>query len=323
MSVPTPSASEHPHGDHAPGGDHSSPGSEHRLRRARRRGPGPLPTPARRDRRPSPTPDTRPTRTPRPEPAGRPERDLAAGDWQISDLVAAGVLDTVPGDPPVPVSVWRATGPDDPPASPGQIFTGLTTRLAQMLLAIWTDPGEMVIDTTDDPAVQAAADAGARTYLTLHLPTTRQQGADLRGKAALILLRWPPTSPPPEHRPEPAQDTPHDQSTVSAMEDRRPGSPAPIAGLVLAACRDLLCPDGHTVVILAPPAGGRLYRDYAREVVPAARQAGLGYLQHLVVISSHPQPTAPGTDWLAHPRAHIDLLVFVLRATSPSTGGRA
>jgi hypothetical protein len=291
MSVPTPSGSEHPHGDHAPGGEHSSRVSDHRLRRTRRRGPGPLPTPARRYRPPSHPPDAEPT----PGPGGHPEHDLAAGEWQICDLVAAGVLDTVPGDPPVPVSVWRATGPDDPPPSPGQIFTGLTTRLAQMLLAIWTDPGETVIDTTADTAVQAAAESGARTYLARHLPTTQQQVADLRGNAALILLRWPPT-PQPEHRPEPAQDTapgqPPDQSMVSATEDQAARSSASGPGSVLGACRQLLCPDGHTIVILAPPSGGRLDRDYAREVIPAARAAGLGYLQHLVVITSHPQPVS-------------------------------
>ena len=309
MSLPPISDSDQPDNKGRTPRDHRDP---HRDRRQHYRGPGPVPGAAHREHRPAHGGDTA-------HPPGRTHRRSGdhAGRWEISDLVAAGVLDAVPGDPPVPVSVWRATGPDDPPVAPETIFAGLTTRLARMILAIWTDPGQIVIDTTADPAVRAATESGGRTYLPLTLPPSPLHDADLAGQAALILLRWPPPAPQPGTGPVPAPVGTADQRSTPPPSDEDTPHDAP--DLILQSCRDLLAPDGHTVVILAPPTG-RHYRDYARDVIPAARAAGLGYLQHLVVITSDAQPTAPGTDWLAHPRAHVDLLVFVLRAAAHPSG---
>jgi len=251
-----------------------------------------------------------PATTPKPSPPAsiRPVKKQEAdpGDgWEITDLIAAGLLDVVPGDPPVPVSVWRATGSQEPPTSPATLYRGLTPRLAARLLAIYTDPGQTVVDTTSDPAVAGAAGAGARRYLNLPLPPSRRM-PDLSGQVALILLRWP--------------------STGSRLRHDGDGE-HPDTQPKLQACADLLHADGHTVVILAPPAGAA-YHDHARTIIPAARQAGLGYLQHLVIITTPTdQPTpasqaepAPaetpdsGPDAaFARTQAHLDLLVFILR----------
>ena len=71
---------------------------------------------------------------------------------------------------------------------------------------------------------------------------------------------------------------------------------------------------GPETVSAAPPEGDAALGYCRKNIVPAARSVGLGYLQHLVVITSDTNPTVAGTDWLAHPRAHVDLLVFVIRA---------
>lgn len=230
--------------------------------------------------------------------------------WEIADLIATGVLDVVPGDPPVPVSVWRATGPQDPPASPAALYRGLTPQLAARLVTLYTDPGQVVIDCTGDPAIAGAAGAGGRAYRAFDLPDVDLLRHERSGDVGLILLRWPPPSAP-----------------TASVEGAGTG-PDPQA--VLEACAALLCADGHTVVILAPPTGG-IYRDYARTIIPAARLAGLGYLQHVVVITldTDPPPTPPpparqkrgqkaaGSSAPGGPasrdQGHLDLLVFILR----------
>jgi hypothetical protein len=257
---------------------HSDKG--HQDRRTQRQAPGPLPVPS----------------------AGR-ERSL--DEWESADLVAAGVLDTVPGDPPVPVSVWRATGPDAPSVSPHTARAGFSARLAGMLLAIWTDVGDNVIDATADPAVEGAAYAGGRRYRTLELPPPPQQVRDLSGQVALILLRWPP-APPPRTNSGPAtmltaplEGSDRDRAQVPdgeagpAPADTR--SSARAARRSLGACREMLSSNGHTVVILAPPAGG-VYRGYARQIIHVARDAGLGYLQHIVLVTSDYCRRRPNTD---------------------------
>jgi hypothetical protein len=229
--------------------------------------------------------------------------------WQIADLVAAGILDAVPGDPPIPISVWRAAGPTDLPETPASVFARLTPRLAAILLAVYTDVGDTLIDTTRSPVLEGAAGASGRRYLALDLPSQNpDEHQHLEGKAGLILLRWPPTGPfqAPSGTSHPGDD---------GMPDPHP---------VLHACRDLLSTHGHTMVFLAPPVG--TYRDHARSLIPAAAAVGLGYLQHIVVVTaidppptSQP-PTATPPRMLA--REHLDLLVFILRPRA-IRGGRS
>jgi hypothetical protein len=60
-------------------------------------------------------------------------------------------LDLVPGDPPVPITVWR-TAEDDHDQHPV-----LGPRLARRLVAAYSLPGEVVLDVTDGHALAAAA----------------------------------------------------------------------------------------------------------------------------------------------------------------------
>src|SRR5262245_36022672 len=84
-------------------------------------------------------------------------------------------IDVVPGDPPVPITVWR------PPAA----ATGMSDRLAARLLAAYSRDGDTVYDATADPAfARTAATAGRRTV------TRAARGTgDL---ASLALAGWPP-----------------------------------------------------------------------------------------------------------------------------------
>jgi hypothetical protein len=294
--MPSPTSPRPEHFPDAPGETHPTNHSRIRRRPFPRR---PYGSPHGQQPEPTPAPQTTTN------PARRPGESGSADEgWEIADLIAAGVLDVVPGDPPVPVSVWRATPAQDAPVSPAALYRGLTPSLAARLLAIYTDPGQTVIDITGDPAIAGAAGAGARRYLSFDLADVDLAARDLRGDVGLILLRWPPLTPP---------------ATVPG----RGAGPDPRA--VLEACAALLGADGHTVVILAPPSGG-VYRDYARTIIPTARRAGLGYLQHVVVITidtisprtstrrTHTDATV-GENASASPpvQEHLDLLVFILR----------
>jgi len=86
-------------------------------------------------------------------------------------------LDLVPGDPPVPITVWRT-----PAASP----TGMSDRLAARLLAAYSRRGDAVHDATADPEFARAMTAADRR----RLPRAPRDGepADL---AALVLTGWP------------------------------------------------------------------------------------------------------------------------------------
>jgi hypothetical protein len=265
-----------------------------------------------------------PTKSPPlfPEPDEPDRPPLAAdppgpGAWEVADLIAAGVLDAVPGDPPVPISVWRAHGPNDPPSSPLSLFDGLTPRLAAMLIATYTSPGQSVIDMTGDLAVEGAAGAGGRIYRRVDRPPTDQQRRDLAHAANLVLLRWPP---PPTLAPNPGTPRPAANPGVCGgapgQSYRRRHRTTPDPSAVLGLCRELLAESAHTIVILTPPPTGA-YRDHARSIIPAANRAGLGYLQHLVIVTTPFDellaPPRPPTEDMVMIRSHLDLLVFVLR----------
>src|SRR5438034_7137550 len=65
-------------------------------------------------------------------------------------------IDLVAGDPPVPLTVWRT------PSGVGQ--ASISPRLADRLIAAYSQPGEAVVDLTEDHALAAAATAGGRRH---------------------------------------------------------------------------------------------------------------------------------------------------------------
>jgi hypothetical protein len=102
-----------------------------------------------------------------------PRPDVAA------DLTEHPDVDLVPGDPPVPITVWRT------PAGDG----GLSPRLAARLLAAYTRAGDVVFDATTDPVLAQAADTAVRRY-TSHA-TRPAADADPDASAALVVATWP------------------------------------------------------------------------------------------------------------------------------------
>src|SRR3954468_11663319 len=66
------------------------------------------------------------------------------------------LTDLVPGAPPVPITVWRTPAGDDRASIP--------TRLGQRLVAAYSQPGEVVVDLTDDHALTDAARHGRRRH---------------------------------------------------------------------------------------------------------------------------------------------------------------
>jgi len=233
-------------------------------------------------------PDRDPTTSPTPDSEG-------SDPLALTGLVAAGALDVVPGDPPVPISVWRVAGVNWP-ANSGAAH-GLTPRLAALLIGSYTRRGDTVVDLTSDPTIAGAAGAGARTYLPATDLDEMAALDHVAGRARLVVLRWP--------RPD------VDATSATAVTDLFTG------------CRRLLARDGYTVVVLTPTPPGTPYVEHARLVIPAAHRAGLGYLQHIVAVTAPiagerpPRAAAPADAATlraaTHVRVHLDLLVFVLR----------
>jgi len=229
-------------------------------------------------------------------PAANPEPDAdSTAPLSLHELVAAGAIDVVPGDPPVPITVWRIagthrTGQHDAP--------GLDPQAAGLLVGLSTQPGDTLIDLSADPAVAGAAGAGARRYLPANNPADPTRLGHVAGTARLVLLRWPSPA-------DPAGEV----------------SDAELIDL-LYGCRRLLAADGCVIAALTPPPRTG-YVDYARRLIPAAHRAGLGYLQHIIVVAApipgHPQPrhgspAAPATLRAAtHLAVQANLLAFVLR----------
>jgi hypothetical protein len=86
-------------------------------------------------------------------------------------------VDVVPGDPPVPITVWRT------PAAEAGV---MSTRLAARLLAAYTRRGDTVHDATFDPEfARAVTAAGCQVSRW----TGRRDGPT--GLCALVLAGWP------------------------------------------------------------------------------------------------------------------------------------
>ena len=243
------------------------------------------------------TPPKRPS-----TPTARPSVPPATSDpFGLADLLARGILDELPGNPPIPIKEWRINDTDD--------GGGLTIRTALLLVALYTRPGDTIVSLGNDPALAGAA--GCK-YVPVAHPADLADLDHVAGSVGLIVLRWPPPPTPNSRRPP----------------ERRPA--AVVSGLadLFTACRLLLNRDGFTIVALTPAVDGPDYVEQARQLIPAGRQAGLGWLQHIVAItgagpSSARSGMATRTDWTTgHPASNtpiaVDLLVFVIRGFSPS-----
>jgi hypothetical protein len=179
-------------------------------------------------------------------------------------------IDLVPGDPPVPITVWRT-----PAADP---TGGMSPRLAARLLSAYSRRGDAVHDATADPVFAQAINAAGRHRAFAH-----------RGEpAALVLTGWPPA----DTRVDPVimlgalRRRLDDGGVVVALITHSGGAAQPIeAGpLVRAAGQARLSYLRHIVAVHAPTAGER--------------------------IEPGPSDLAAAPVAFRHPRVHTDLLVF-------------
>jgi hypothetical protein len=227
---------------------------------------------------------------------------------------APGDIDVVPGDPPVPLNTWRVAHPDRPDGY--RLSDGLTPKLAALMVYFYARHGDTILAIGHDPALAGAAGAAGYNYLTVDDPADLADLDHVAGTVGLLVLRWPPTDPNPTSDPHrntgdgtarPASST---ETSTAALTD------------LFTACRILLARDGYTIVTLTPASTGENYLAYAHQLIPAARRAELGLIQHIVaitadVVEDHLDVPATPTDATTRPPedvvVHLDLLVLVIR----------
>ncbi|GLL08328.1 hypothetical protein GCM10017581_100890 [Dactylosporangium matsuzakiense] len=251
------------------------------------------------DERRRPDPDT----PHRPAAQQDPSRDLRNltttehGDpLTLSNLIASGDIDVVPGGPPVPIAVWRVADADGRWGH--HQADALSPRLAALLVGVHTRPGDTIVSIGDDPALAGAAGAGGRVYRSVSRADDLASLDHVAGTVALIVLPWPPA---------------HQTGTISRQS---------LVGM-FTVCRRLMNPGGCTIVALAALPPGQTFVQHSGGLIPAAHTAGLGWLQHIVAITAPivgqhiTWKAAPANPAMlraaAHLRVQLDLFVFTIR----------
>ncbi|MER7282595.1 hypothetical protein ABT369_50005 [Dactylosporangium sp. NPDC000244] len=214
----------------------------------------------------------------------------------MSELIASGDIEVVPGDPPVPIAVWRVADVDVRWGH--RRADALSPRLAALLVGVHTRTGDTIVSVGHDLALAGAAGAGGRSYRSVAHPDQLAGLDQAAGTVALIVLPWPLADQPGGMRRE----------SLIAM---------------FGACRRLMSPDGCTIVALAGLPPDQTFVEHSSALIPAAHQAGLGWLQHIVAITAPivgqriTWRTAPADPAMlrtaAHLTVHLDLFVFVAR----------
>ena len=293
-----------------------------------------------------------------------PRRAHTPPDTPPPATPGAAAIDLVAGDPPVPITVWRT------PSGDGQ--ASVPFRLAQRLVSAYSRPGEVVIDVTDDHALADAAGHGGRRHHpgwftdastliigpptpptslpTVHTrddhpvspPVRRRRRGEVDPPE---ITAWfgddltDPHLPPAGGSPQAAADTVHGATSLvvtcwplhAAGARNRTRLRSLLRGGVA-----LLRPGGCLVLIVRAPAEAPASPQDFGPLVDAARDAGLGYLQHIVAVRADvegDQFTYYATDAelqalatsgqlpVAHVPVHANLLVFTPRQSGSGTGG--
>jgi hypothetical protein len=198
-----------------------------------------------------------------------PEADRA---WGLSSEWA---VDFLPGEPPVRVSRTLAQAPADPPTGEAEIFTGLTPRVAALLVISYTRPGDIVLDATADLAVEGTATAGSRQYHR-RAPDPDLTSEPVHGgsRASLVVLAWPTE----------LSSTRVGDATRQAREEAALES-------TLVAGRKWGTPDAHLVVVAGPSSQGS-YRDRALALMRSVRTTGGGRLRQIILVEHGPSDDA-------------------------------
>jgi hypothetical protein len=140
------------------------------------------------------------------------------------------------------------------------------------------------------------------------------------GTVQLIMLPWPPAA------------SGRTGTTVSGTAVSGPAVSGPamdVEAMVdrFTACRVLLAADGYTIVAVPPVTAANVAHLW--QLVPAARKAGLGWVEQIVAITADINGDRLDVPAAADDRAtlrladdltlHIDLYVFVIRGNSASS----
>ncbi|GAB1644232.1 hypothetical protein [Krasilnikovia sp. MM14-A1259] len=226
------------------------------------------------------------------------------------------LIDAVPGDTPVPITVWRTARTQQDMLRP------VSARLAYRLVSAYSRAGEAVVDLTDGHALTAACQAGRRRHhpgwftdassLIIGPSTLRGDISTQTGNAGDPPVHEDGRVEPPELPAwfgddltdplasaddptagpiEPLADGASVQartSLVVAMWPLHDGDAANRVRLawLLTACTRLLRPGGCLVlVVAAPEQTATAPQDFSR-ISTAAASVGLGYLQHIVAVDA-------------------------------------
>jgi hypothetical protein len=177
----------------------------------------------------------------------QPTRPTVDGQPAWARRAPVAGIDVVPGDPPVPLSVWYR-------ADPG----GGRRDLARQIVDSYSDPGQVVLDFDADACLHAAALAAGRVYLSL--PRIR---IDVAGTGVdLIVVRWP----------RPRRDI--RASSQTAEHD------------LASALRSMLAAAGHAVIVFDSPPPGVLHAAQAAPLIDAAAHVGLGHRQNVIYLDT-------------------------------------
>lgn len=214
--------------------------------------------------------------------------------YTVAELVATGDADG--GTGPVPVTVWRIAQSRLVTGDPGDDVT-FEAHLAGMIVAFYSQPGDVVLSLGPNPDLAGAAGAHGCDFRAVTRPADLADLDPVAGRVALIVLPWPP--PPP-------------------------GSPDQ-AGLrdLFAACRMLLARDGATCVTLVPEPDTDVYEQYGPWLIRAAGDNGLELIRHILAVTEpvtgphgHLRLTPHTADaLLADRNIRKHMLLFVLGGT--------
>ncbi|MEV4539309.1 hypothetical protein AB0J82_36605 [Asanoa sp. NPDC049518] len=235
----------------------------------------------------------------------------------------APVVDAVPGDPPVPITVWRTARSNDDHAAT------IPARLAARLVAAYSRPGDPVVDLTADHALAPSCTVGRRRHHRAWFtdtpslvigppsvppvpPTTTPRAQDRanahrelcdgdRGHGRSVepaeIRDWfgddltdphlPPT--PTDDNPPPAGEVGLWGRTSLVVAGwplhADPASNRVRLAWLLTICQDLLRAGGCLVLVVAASVDRPTPEDFT-PIVTAATAAGLGYLQHIVGVAA-------------------------------------
>jgi hypothetical protein len=226
--------------------------------------------------------------------------------------VEPDLIDLVPGDPSVPITVWRTARTDADAGS------AIPARLATRLVAAYSRPGDPVVDLTADRSLTTACRTGRRR----HHPAWFTDASSLIIGPATPPAQQPPiwdpgrgpgedeppemsawfgddlTDPDPSSPPQPpvpaAADLPPEASLSRAtslvvaswpLHDADPANRVRLVWL-LTACAALLRRGGCLILVVGVPAGMTPTPEDFSPVVSAAATVGLGYLQHIVAVAA-------------------------------------